>query len=138
MYACNVRHDERRPRNACARCYILPPHILDKLASHSDPKVRDAALGTQLATHAFRATRNILGQGFRRSLKTGNLRRTVYDAGNEPELPGRLVRSEGSAAVSDAGWVGSFARTTSIWPLPVCPPGAWVQLVGPQMNGGGK
>jgi Zn-dependent metalloprotease len=100
MYACNVRRDERRPGTACT-CYILPPHIIDKLASHPDPRVRDAALGTRLATHALRATRTILGQGFRGSLKTGGLRRTVYDAGNESDLPGRLVRSEGSAAVSD-------------------------------------
>jgi len=102
MTARNVGHDERRARSGCACCYILPPHILEKLASHPDPKVRDAALGTQLATHALRATRDILSQGFRRSLKTGSLRRTVYDAGNEPDLPGNLVRGEGSAAVSDA------------------------------------
>lgn len=83
------------------KCHVLPPHIIDKLAMHPDPRVRDAALSTQLASHALRTQRIVLGQGFRRALPTGGLRRSVYDADNYPELPGRLVRSEGDAAIDD-------------------------------------
>jgi len=86
--------------SAC-KCHVLPPHIIDKLATHADPRVRDSALNTQLATHALRTQRIVLGQGFRRALPTGGLRRSVYDADNSPELPGRLVRSEGDEVTND-------------------------------------
>jgi Zn-dependent metalloprotease len=43
----------------------------------------------------------MLAAGARKPLPTGELRRTVYDAQGQPTLPGKLVRSEGVAAVSD-------------------------------------
>jgi Zn-dependent metalloprotease len=87
-------------RHVC-RCYILPPHILEKLATHPDPKVQGAAQTTHLAIVGLRVQRRMLGAMARKPLPTGTLRRTVYDAHNDSSLPGTLVRGEGAAASSD-------------------------------------
>jgi Zn-dependent metalloprotease len=83
------------------RCYILPPHILEKLATHPDPKVNGAAQTTHLAIVGMRVQRRMLGAMARKPLPTGTLRRTVYDAHNDSSLPGSLVRGEGAPATGD-------------------------------------
>jgi Zn-dependent metalloprotease len=80
------------------RCYVIPPHILNHLASHSDPKVRAAALGSQYVTVALRQKRSLLAEGFRPSRPTGELRRTIYDAHQGMSTgagTGSPVRTEG-------------------------------------------
>ncbi|HYO52946.1 M4 family metallopeptidase [Archangium sp.] len=94
------KHLQHPHSHRACRCYIIPPHILDHLAKHSDPQVRGAGITSQFATHALRQKRTLLVEGFRPSRPTGGLRRTIYDAGQTPS-PGHLVRSEGQAAVAD-------------------------------------
>jgi Zn-dependent metalloprotease len=84
------------------RCYIVPPHILNHMANHADPRLRAAGLGTLMATHALRTQRNLLAAIGRGGLPTGQLRRTVYDAGQQPDLPGHLARGERDGATGDA------------------------------------
>src|SRR4051812_37741401 len=83
------------------RCSIIPPHILERLQHHSNQKVRDAARASLVAMYVMHEKRRLLGEGARFGRPTGELRRTIYDAGSSPNLPGRLVRGEGSPKVAD-------------------------------------
>jgi Zn-dependent metalloprotease len=89
-------HHHSRP----CRCYILPPHIIDHMAAHPDPKISAAGQATLRATHALRTQRSLLARSAR-AVPTGELRRSVYDAERDYFLPGRLVRSEGSEDTGD-------------------------------------
>ena len=95
-----------RHRASCG-CAILPPEILRRIAANGTPAQRQAALET-LATdqtlRLARATYDLLDAGAHRNLSSVPVnarQRTVYDAQNREALPGRTVRTEGSAAIDD-------------------------------------
>ncbi len=83
------------------RCSIVPPHLLDALRRHPDPKVRKIAEATLFLTHAARVKRGILAQGARPPLPTGTLRRTIYDGAQGPHIRGNILRSEGQPLADD-------------------------------------
>ncbi|MBU6483992.1 MAG: M4 family metallopeptidase [Betaproteobacteria bacterium] len=96
----------QRCRYRCP-CAILPPEILRRIASRGNRAQREAALAT-LATdqtlRLARATHQLLDAGARKpSLTLPELakQRTIYDAGHQETLPGRVVRAEGSPAGKD-------------------------------------
>jgi Zn-dependent metalloprotease len=93
-----MNHRYRAP----CRCYIIPPHILQHMAGQANAQVRDAARTTLLANRELVTQREIYAALGPTALAAGPLRRTVYDARNEPTLPGDRVRSEGDAPSSDA------------------------------------
>jgi Zn-dependent metalloprotease len=81
--------------------------MLRRIALHGSAHQRDAALET-LATdqtmRLSRATRQMFDAGAHRGLfavPSAARQRTVYDAQNREELPGRSVRAEGAPATSD-------------------------------------
>jgi Zn-dependent metalloprotease len=80
-------------------CCILPDAILRRLAENA--KHRDRALHTLAVTERLRGRREILGQFTLAALSTGTERRTIYDAQNQTNLPGTLVRSEGADPTKD-------------------------------------
>jgi len=87
----------------CAVCSIVPPHILRNIAERGDDQARrDAQLALETTAHA-RGQRAILselhGHG---NVPAGEKRRTIFDAHNTRDLPGKRVRGEGDAAVRDA------------------------------------
>jgi len=82
-------------------CSILPPHMLDHISTKGDPKLREIAIGTLFATTALRKQRSILSAGVHRPVAPGQLRRTIYDAEQRNDVPGRLVRSEGGRKTAD-------------------------------------
>jgi len=79
-------------------CCILPEDILRRLAEHD--QYRQRALHTLAVTERLRGRREILSQ-FAMALGTGEKRRTIYDAHNQTNLPGTLVRAEGAAPIND-------------------------------------
>jgi len=83
------------------RCSIVPIHILERLERHGNPSVSKAARASLIATHVMRERRQLISQGARLGRPTGELRRTIYDSNESPDLPGRLVRSEGAAPSAD-------------------------------------
>lgn len=97
-------HKHAHVPGSCHCCFIIPPHVIKKLSKEAKSEAdRDRLFET------LRLTENLRGQRFAlRSLlsqpqqQTGELSRTVYDAHHSTRLPGKLVRSEGQAAVSDA------------------------------------
>lgn len=85
-----------------ALCSIIPPHILRHIAEHGDEQQRDDAHRTLELTEQNRGAR-ILTAEFVRGLAVpaGEKRRTIFDAHNSRELPGKRVRGEGAPAVRD-------------------------------------
>jgi Zn-dependent metalloprotease len=79
-------------------CFILPPHITDKMAEN--PRLRARALRAIQITERQRGIREaimalpLLGPA-------GEKQRTIFDAGNNINLPGNKVRDEGGAASQD-------------------------------------
>ena len=83
----------------CHVCYVIPPHILKHLAEN--PKHREQALRTLATTERLRGHREILGRFAAIGLAAGQERRTIYDAQNQTNLPGTLVRGEGDPDGAD-------------------------------------
>ena len=88
--------------NICPICCIVPPHMLSELAQRGDESQRDWAFHTLTLSEQFRGRREAVG-----SMPTllatpaGEKRRTVYDAKNGSDLPGKLVRAEGDPPSDD-------------------------------------
>ena len=88
---------------------IVPPHVLDQIARKGSPEQRDWALDTIHHDHSLRAARlqAVLTTPQRQRAvdalapEPGTLRRTIYDAGETTQLPGTLVRAEGSDPTGD-------------------------------------
>lgn len=86
---------------------ILPPHILHQIAQNGTPQQRTKALHTLAADQTFRLMRlqpgPVAAPARRPALAVeGEKRRTIYDAHDTQDLPGNLVRAEGSSPSSDA------------------------------------
>ena len=86
---------------------ILPPHVLREIAQNGTPLQRTEALQT-LATdqtiRAVRAAQPLPTTTARRPsvlAAEGQKQRTIYDARNTQDLPGTVVRAEGSAPSGD-------------------------------------
>ena len=81
-------------------CYIVPPHILNKLAQH--PEHRERATRALVESARLRGRRDVLAQfASMLAVPSGTERRTIYDAQGQTNLPGVLVRGEGDAPTAD-------------------------------------
>lgn len=85
---------------------ILPPYILEHMASSSDEAVRKLAVENMVTAAEVRSARSILTTMPALSIAaatTAKKRREVYDMKNGPQfgLPGKLVRSEGDPKHAD-------------------------------------
>lgn len=81
-------------------CYVIPPHILDKLAEI--PEHRDRAMRDLVESAYLRGRREVISQfASFLAVPAGTKRRTIYDAQNQTNLPGTLVRGEGDDPVAD-------------------------------------
>jgi len=85
----------------CLQC-IVPPHILRHMLKSRDPRVREAALRTLLATTHLRAERLLLQRSGFLANVVGSKRRTVFDCGHSESTDAAVVkRSEGGSKSSD-------------------------------------
>jgi Zn-dependent metalloprotease len=83
---------------------ILPPHVLESIATRGTPEQRAAAAATLTADATFRALRAApitVERAARVAAVPGQKQRNVYTAGNGQTLPGTLVRAENGPPVSD-------------------------------------
>lgn len=86
---------------------IVPPYLLERLAEGPNAKLRRAALDAIASSADARATRRVM-QAMpamaAMAAPAAKKHRLVYDAQNKgmAQLPGKLVRSEGDKATSDA------------------------------------
>ncbi|TDD89805.1 M4 family metallopeptidase [Actinomadura rubrisoli] len=84
------------------RCHIVPPHMLDRIARDAaDPALRDRARRTLALTSAQRSERRTLQVSPPSPNEDFVPDRTIKDAENREELPGKPVRAEGAAATGD-------------------------------------
>ena len=91
-----------RPLTTYGICFIIPPHMLKEIARQGSPKQQQCAWESLTMSEQIRGQRVSLSMiAAIGSTATGTRRRTVYDAGNGYNLPGRLVRSEGSPKSMD-------------------------------------
>src|ERR1700730_5030206 len=80
----------------CPCCFIVPPHMLERLATSGDPDLAATAGRTLRLTQslvAFRAQRST-GAPSPAALKRQGLRRQVFDCQGTDDLPGNPVRSQ--------------------------------------------
>jgi Zn-dependent metalloprotease len=86
---------------------ILPPHMLDQIVQNGSSEQSDLAAQTLAASRAIREKRQSLALTTtriplqERTAAVAVKQRAVYTANTGTTLPGTLVRSEGSAPVSD-------------------------------------
>ncbi|WP_418956973.1 M4 family metallopeptidase [Streptomyces tritici] len=87
-------------------CTIVPPHLLDRLARAENPVVSAAARRTLVADASLRQARGLLtalgAPSAAAGAEAGVPNRSVHDAENGTDLPGRLVRGEGADPTQDA------------------------------------
>jgi Zn-dependent metalloprotease len=87
---------------------ILPPHILSQIAQNGTPSERSNALRTLSTDQTFRALRadQRIGAASRAPGPSvlsveGEKTRTIYDAHSQQNLPGDIVRAEGTDPTGD-------------------------------------
>ncbi|MFA1539247.1 M4 family metallopeptidase [Actinomadura monticuli] len=96
------------------RCHIVPPHMLERIARDADdPALRERARRTLALTSAQFADRRTTAAGVPSPTEDFVPDRTIGDAQNREELPGRTVRAEGAPACGDEAadqaydWLGA-------------------------------
>jgi Zn-dependent metalloprotease len=102
-------------------CTLVPPYILQALARHEDPVVRDAAIATLGFDKTFAVSRLLGDRAMRNAVRAAatapRLQRLIHDAHNEEDLPGELVRSEGDAATTDVAVNEAYDGLGDTWKL---------------------
>jgi len=83
-------------------CCIIPSRMLRQLAeaAHASPAERQCLLDQCEISAHLRGQRSVMPT-LAATQHTGEQRRTVYDARHKTTLPGKVVRTEGAAAVKD-------------------------------------
>ena len=83
-------------------CHIIPSDILRKIAENGTPEQKDRAFRALNISAQMRGRREVLNNiAIVGITPTGTKRRTVFNAQNSTQLPGVLVRGEGSPASPD-------------------------------------
>ncbi|MBI4063843.1 MAG: M4 family metallopeptidase [Elusimicrobia bacterium] len=89
---------------------IVPPHIFKEIAQRGSMSQKECAFNTLAVSEQFRGRRSALaGIAGLAAVPTGGKRRTIYDAKNRFQLPGRLVRGEGDRDGKDAAVNEAYA-----------------------------
>jgi len=88
---------------------VIPPYLLDRLAHHPSPRVRERAMATLRIEQQERSLRATQGAAIARArlpamppLPPGQVNRAVHSAANGTALPGQRVRAEGQPPSGDA------------------------------------
>ena len=82
----------------CPCCFIVPPHLLERLATSGDPNLATTAGRTLRLTQSLVAFRAQLSTGAPSpaAAKREGLRRQVFDCQSTNDLPGDLARTRPS------------------------------------------
>ncbi|HYK91988.1 MAG TPA: M4 family metallopeptidase [Acidobacteriota bacterium] len=104
------------------RCCIVPPYILREILKNGDSRQQARAWSTLTDSEQARGRRRVIAAiAHLAVVAPGVKRRTVYDAGNSYDLPGRLVRAEGSRRSRDKSvneaYDGSGATYDLYWKI---------------------
>lgn len=97
---------------------IVPPHILEHLATSGHPQLAPLARETLARSAETRGRRESLWfPDSERETHPGGpgKHRLIYDARGSFDLPGRLVRAEGDAETGDTAVREAYRHTGSVW-----------------------
>jgi Thermolysin metallopeptidase, alpha-helical domain/Thermolysin metallopeptidase, catalytic domain len=112
-----------------AHCSIVPPYLLEALASSDDPRAAehaqatldvDAELRQSRRTSGLRADRTSRSRAPRKRLAPGTTAgpvRAIHDAEHGTTLPGTLVRSEGDPDTGDQAVSEAYDGLGGTWQL---------------------
>ena len=92
-------HKHHHPVNC-----IVPPHMLEEIATKGSSTQKELALNTLKASAAMRGQRHALADfagAVSRFAAVGAKERIIYDAKNGSSLPGTPIRNEGDGPVTD-------------------------------------
>ncbi len=97
-------------------CFFIPPYILKELAMRGQGEAREAALETLVRSAQLHGRRELVSLlPAARALNTGTKRRTIYDAKNGTQLPGKLVRAEGGKASKDIAVNEAYSGSGTVY-----------------------
>jgi Zn-dependent metalloprotease len=101
---------------------FVPPYLLDRLAERASAPVSARAANTLMIDREHRGLREFLAprvsSGAAPSYaKRGSPERKIYNADNSTQLPGKLFRAEGQAAVKDLAADEAYDALGATWRL---------------------
>ena len=101
---------------------FVPPYLLDRLAAHAGAPVSARAANTLMIDREQRGLREFLAPRVSSGAAPGYVRhhapeRAIHDAGNTTQLPGKLIRSEGQAAINNAAADEAYDALGATWRL---------------------
>jgi len=86
----------------CSVCFVLPPHILERIAQNGSPSQQRTAVRSLLQSERIRGQRDAISESLAlSSVPTGERRRTLYNARHDTTLPGQRMRGEGEPLTGD-------------------------------------
>jgi Zn-dependent metalloprotease len=85
----------------CPICCILPPHMTDQIVLNGDSTQREWALQNLRASERLRGRRDVVSAMKLNIAIAGEKRRTIFDASQGTQLPGKLARGEGDPPSDD-------------------------------------
>ena len=115
-----------QPAPSPAHCSIVPPYLLEALASSDDPRAAEHAQATLAVDAELRQDRRTgslrptTGRAPRQRLAPGTTagpQRAVHDAKHGTTLPGTLVRSEGDPPTGDRAVTEAYDGLGDTWQL---------------------
>jgi Zn-dependent metalloprotease len=104
-------------RKSCPYCFIIPPHVLQRLATSGDPVLAETAGRTLRVTQSLAAFRAQLSTGAPSpavARRTG-VKRQVFDCQGSSDLPGDLVRSESGSPSRDKAVNEAYDNAGKTW-----------------------
>ena len=101
---------------------FVPPYLLDRLAAHADAPVSARAANTLMIDREHRGLREFLAPKVSSApapqyARRGSPERKIHDAGNTTQLPGKLIRTEGQAAIKDVAADEAYDALGATWRL---------------------
>jgi Zn-dependent metalloprotease len=102
---------------SCPCCFIIPPHILQRLATSGDPALAEMAGRTLRVTQSLVAFRAQLSTGAPSPAapKSTGLKRQVFDCKGSNDLPGDPIRSENGPPSRDKAVNEAFEHAGTTW-----------------------
>src|ERR1051326_4489712 len=82
-------------------CGVIPPHMLDRIASRSGPETSGRALATLVQMREIVAARGVLPEVAEVPKKGPTKNRRVYDAKHRRQAPGQVVMMEHWPRIAD-------------------------------------
>jgi Zn-dependent metalloprotease len=83
---------------SCHFCFIIPEYVNKKILEKGTKKQKNQAWKNLILTEQLRGRRTVTGLMSSMFSVSNRLERTIYDARNQENLPGTLVRREGGKA----------------------------------------